>query len=195
MHKRILSASVLVQKETNFTEFRFHPGINILWGADAEDIVLTLVGIFGGMPPLNGKAEIQWNADASLFVDIIDGACGVEKASTQGGSAAQLVKDFHKQRFLSFRNYTHILNGARLLAGISGASDLLLNKLREVLAAEDDRPLFIINFLERLDEAVDISIILTKLAATGRQVFIAVPHYYEIKALEEMPYVTIIRTL
>ena len=89
MNKGILSASVSVQKEAPFTELRFHPGINILWGADAEDVVLTLAGIFGGIPSLNGKAEIQWDADALLFVHIIDGACGVEKANVQRGRAAQ----------------------------------------------------------------------------------------------------------
>ncbi len=195
MCKRVLSASVSVRKETPFTELRFHPGINILWGADAEDIVLTLAGIFGGIPPLNGKAEIQWDAGTSLFVHIIDGACGAEKASTQRGSAAKLVKEFHKRRFLNFRNCRHILNGARLPAGISGASALLLRKLRDALANEDDLPLFVYNFLERLDEAIDLQPIFEALSATGRQVFIAVPHYFEIKTLEEIPYDTAIHTL
>lgn len=108
MHKRILSASVSVRKETSFTEFQFLPGINILCGADAEDIVFTLAGIFGGMPPKNGKAEIQWCADTSLFVDIIDGACGIEDAITHCKNTAQLVKDFHKQRYLYFGNAKHI---------------------------------------------------------------------------------------
>ena len=36
MNKGIQSASVSVQKEAPFTELRFHPGINILWGADAK---------------------------------------------------------------------------------------------------------------------------------------------------------------
>ena len=190
MNKGIQSASVSAQKEAPFTELRFHPGINILWGADAEDVVLTLAGILGGIPSLNGKAEIQWDADALLFVNIIDGACGVEKVSDQRGRAAQLVKEFHKQRFLNFRNCRHILNGTRLPAGISGASALLLRKLRDALTNEDDLPLFVCNFLERLDEAVDIGEILKALATTGRQIFIAVPHSYQIKISEEMPYDT-----
>ena len=111
----------------------------------------------GGTPPKNGKAELRWHTDASLFVSIKD--------------------------------------GAHLPTGISGASELLRVKLMDVVSQKDDRPLFVINFLERLDEAVDLHPIFEVLLATGRQVFIAVPHYYEIKALEEMPYVTIIRTL
>ena len=44
------------------------------------------------------------------------------------------------------------------------------------------------NFFERLDEAVDLQPITEALNATGRQVFIAVPHYYNMKQMEEMPY-------
>lgn len=68
------------------------------------------------------------------------------------------------------------------------------NALQSVAGRNDDFPLLLWDFLERLDEAVDIRPILQALNATGRQVFIAVPHYYEIKTGEKMPYVTIIRT-
>ena len=195
MHKRVLSASVSAQKEPPFTEFRFYSGINILRGADAEDIVLTLAGIFGGMSPLNGKVEILWNADASLFVSIKDEACGVEKVITSSQNTARLVKEFHKQRFLNFRNCTHILDGARLPAGISGASALLLTKLSDALANEDDLPLFVCNFLERLDEAVNLQPIWEALNATGRQVFIAVPHYDETEKMEGKQYVTTVHNV
>lgn len=188
MHKSILSASVSCQKETPFTEFHFHPGVNILWGADAEDIVLTLASIFGRMSPKNGKAEIQRNTDTSLSVSITDGVCGVDSIRTLGGGAAQLVKDFHKQRFLNFDNRTLIFDCSDLPAGFLGASDLLLKKLGDTLRQEDDRPLFVCNFLEQLDEAVDLKSVFKALTATGRQVFIAVPHYYNMKQLEEMPY-------
>ena len=72
---------------------------------------------------------------------------------------------------------------------------MLLAKLHDTLAKEDDCPLFVCNFLERLDETVDLKTIFEALNATGRQVFISVPHYYEIKTLEEMPYDTAIHTL
>ena len=188
MHRRILSVSVSTQKETPSPEFQFHPGINILWGKNAEDVVLTLAGICGGMSPKNRKAEIQWNTDASLFISITDGACGVEKVKRKHGNVDQLVKDFHKYRYLNFRNTAHILDGTQLPAGISGSVELLLKKLRDVLTTEDDRPLFLCNFLERLDEAVDLQPIFEALNATGRQVFIAVPHYYKIEKLEGKEY-------
>lgn len=195
MHKRILSASVSAQEGTPAPEFLFHPRINILWGEISEDIVLTLAGVFGGNPTKDGKATIQWHTGDVIFVNVTDGACGVEGTGTQCQNTAQLIKDFHKYRFLNYRKCTHIWDCAQLLVGISGASDLLLKKLRTVPDKKDAQPLFLCNFLERLDEAIDLQPLFKALLATGRQVFIAVPHYYEIKTLEEMPHVTIIRIL
>ena len=87
-----------------------------------------------------------------------------------------------------------IFNGAVLPAGFAGAGDLLLRQLQEILATADDRPLYILNFLERLDESVDPRPMIEALNATGRPIFLAVPPYYPINTLEELPYVTFIRT-
>lgn len=188
MSKQILLASVSVQGGLPATEFRFGPGIHVLWGNHAEDVLLTLAGIFSGFPPKNAKAEVQWSTDVSLSVSVTDGACFVDTVRKQRGSPAQLAKAFHKQRFLCCRNCAHILDGSRLSAGTSGASDLLLEKLNATITQKDARPLFICNFFERLDEAVDLQSIFEALNATGRQVFIAVPRYYNIKNLEEKGY-------
>lgn len=132
---KILSASVSVPGRADAMEFQFQPGINILWGQNAEHIVRELAGI------------------------------------------------------------APILDGSRLPDGFDSASDLLLKKLRETIGREDNRPLFVCNFLERLDEAVDLHPIFQTLNATGRQVFIAVPHYYEINTLEELYHDTAIHPL
>ena len=132
---KILSASVSVPKGTDTMVFQFHPGINILWGPDAEQILRELAGI-------------------SPFVD-----------------------------------------GSRLPDGFDSAGDLLLKKLRETLAKADARPLFICGFLERLDEAVDLCPIFKALNATGRQVFIAAPHYYKLNTWEEIYHDAAIHTL
>lgn len=126
-------------------EFRFHPGINILCGRNAEDVILALAGMTLCFPDL--------------------------------------------------RDHAHLLDGRRLPAGVAGASDLLQKKLREAIDRKDDRPLFVYDFLERLDEAVDLQPVFEALLATQRQMIIAVPQYYNIKALEEMPYETAIHTL
>ena len=132
---KILSASVSVPGGADAVEFQFHPGINILWGQNAEHIVRELAGT------------------------------------------------------------TPIVDGSRLPDGFDSASVLLLKKLRETIDKGDDRPLFVCNFLERLDEAVDLHPIFHSLKATGRQVFIAVPHYYIINTWEELFYDTAIHTL
>ena len=193
MHKRILSATVSIQEETPVMEFS--PGINIFCGQNAEDILLTLAGIFGGMPPKVFQAALHWQNGVTFFVSGEDGHVFVNNVKKEQGDSAQLMKNFHKQCFLNFRDYSHILDGAKLPAGTSGASERLLKKLRDTLAQKDDRPLFVFNFLERLDEAVDLQTVFEALNATRRQVFIAVPHYYKIRELEGMSYDTRIYTL
>lgn len=195
MCKRILSASVSVQAGKQAQKLRFTSEINILCGQNAEDAVLSLTGIFGGMPPKSFQAVLNWQDDAILFVSGYNGCVFVDAIKNKKKDPAQLTKEFHKQRFLNFRNTAHLLDGTHLPAGTSGASNLLLMKLRDILAKEDDRPLFVCNFLERLDEAIELQPIFEAMNATGRQVFIAVPQYYNIKQLEEMPYDTAIHAL
>lgn len=159
----------------------FSSGINILYGQDGEDVLLTLAGIFGGMPKKSFEAALQWRDGVTLFVSGEDGHVFADNIKIQRGDPARLMKDFHKHRFLNFNNKKHILDGSQLSVGFSGASDLLLKKLEDALAHKDDCPLFICGFLERLDEAVDLQPIFKALNATGRQAFIAVPHYYKME--------------
>ena len=188
MCKRILSACVSVQEGVPPAEFRFCHRINILFGQNAEDVVLTLAGVFGGVPPQSFHAALNWKDDTTLFVSGYDGRVFVDSIENKQGDPVRLMKCFYKHRFLNFRKNAHLLDGSRLHAGTSGTGDLLLEKSNATLAKEDDCPLFICNFLERLDEAIDLHPIWEALLATGRQIFIAVPHYYNMKQLEEMPY-------
>lgn len=190
MHKRILSAVVGTGEDA--TVMDFFPVINILCGYAAEETLATLAGIFGGMSPKAFRAEIHWKKGVTLFVSGEDGRVFVNKVKKERGNPAQLIKTFHKYRFLNFKNSTHVLDGSQLPAGTSGASELLLKRLEDTLKQKDESPLFVCNFLERLDEAVDLQPIFEALNATGRQVFIAVPHYYK---MEEMNYGTAIYTL
>ena len=57
----------------------------------------------------------------------------------------------------------------------------------------DDRPLFIYDFFDRIDDAEDLTTWLNDLAALGRQVFIAVGKNYPTEKLE-YPSVQIIKT-
>ena len=195
MYKRILYASVSVQEEEQARDLRFDSGINILRGQNAEDAVLTLAGIFGGMPPKSFQAVLNWRDDAILLVSGYEGCVFVDGIKNEKTDPAQLLKEFHKQRFLTFRNTAHLLDGTQLPAGTSGTTNLLLAKLHDTLVKEDDCPLFVCNFLERLDETVDLKTIFDALNATGRQVFVAVPHYYKIEKLEGKQYVTTVHNI
>ena len=58
----------------------------------------------------------------------------------------------------------------------------VLIKTANITSRDDDRPIFIYSYFDRLDEAIDITLILDKLASLGRQVFISVcSGYPEIK--------------
>lgn len=58
----------------------------------------------------------------------------------------------------------------------------VLFKTANITSRDDDRPIFIYDYFDRLDEAIDITPILDKLASLGRQVFISVcSGYPEIK--------------
>lgn len=141
MAKKILSATV---GET----IRFCPGINILQGENAKALALTLAGIFGGIPPQNGKAELLWDT-ARITISVADGTCTVDAA--EGKNIPQIVKDFHKQRFLHFKNQRHIVK-----------------KIPEEIQI-DDRPLFVMDF-----DGEDMHTVFAPLVAAGRQVFVVV---------------------
>lgn len=143
MAKKILSATVGEM-------MHFSPGINILQGENAKALALTLAGIFGGIPPQNGKADILWDT-ARLAVSIADGTCTVDRA--KGKNVPQIVKNFHKQRFLHFRNRDHIFYE-------------IPEKLKEL---KDDRPLFVMDF-----DGEDMHTVFAPLVAAGRQVFVVV---------------------
>ena len=50
----------------------------------------------------------------------------------------------------------------------------VLVKTSDISFCEDDRPIFIYDYFDRLDEAIDIAPVLEKLSSLGRQVFISV---------------------
>ena len=52
------------------------------------------------------------------------------------------------------------------------------------ITSYDDRPVFIYDYFDRLDEATDITPVLNKLSSLGRQVFIAVCANYPIEKMK-----------
>ena len=58
-----------------------------------------------------------------------------------------------------------------------------LERLRADSARNDDRPIFLFQILDRIDEAVDITPLLDALASLGRQVFLSVGARYPMEKL------------
>lgn len=58
----------------------------------------------------------------------------------------------------------------------------VLIKTADIDVCDDDRPIFIYDYFDRLDQAIDMTPVLDKLASLGRQVFVSVcADYPEIK--------------
>ena len=58
-----------------------------------------------------------------------------------------------------------------------------LESVKEETAKGDKRPIYIFNFFERIDEAVDVTPFLDELASFGRQVFVSVTENYPTEKL------------
>lgn len=220
MHSRITSASVRECRTDRILDIRPSPQINFLQGRDAEGFLLALAGLFGGLPgncfhsmeEYEVRANVVWidNLSGKLCACCSKGEQAVWVQSvedTKSGLSAnspQKMKAILKRRFRNGTNTTHIFDNKSRSGNceLLGESDETLRRFSVFLeetrlrsALGDIRPLFLYNFLERLDEAVDIGEILKALATIGRQVFIAASHSYQIKTLEDMPYDTAIHTL
>lgn len=214
MSRKILSASVSVRDGIPAAKIRPTPGINILRGEYAEDIFWAIAGIFDVYPKKTPsliaayiQAEIQW-PDGVIY-GVTGGECGgepriyldyIKMSGHTIGDKRRLAKRFCKRRFLDAGNRRCTFEGKiQSCTNPTGESDLRLGEfyrfLQAVVPQEKGRPLFLCNFLERLDESVDLRPVFEVLNSTGRQVFIAVPHYYNTTPLEEMPYETTIHSL
>ena len=60
----------------------------------------------------------------------------------------------------------------------------ILIKTADIVPCEDDLPIFIYDYFDRLDESIDIAPELDKLSSLGRQVFIAVCSNYPLERLK-----------
>lgn len=80
-----------------------------------------------------------------------------------------------------------LFDGRHAPKACMGESDALLVGFHSFLATQqDNRTLFLCDFLERLDESIDLNPIFDALIATGKQVFIALPHTYPIERINAL---------
>lgn len=205
----------LIREYSTGRSLEWKPGrqINLIRCKDPENYLLALAGLFGGLPEncfcereeYEVKAAVAWTdglsctlgarfskEEKAVWVHSID-----DTKSGLSAHSPEKVKSIHKRRFRNGTNTTHIFDNRTKSGNLDrlGESDetlrrfqLFLQEAQRCSMLGDMRPLFLYSFLERLDEAVDLHPIFNALTATGRQVFIAVPHYYNRNIQEEIPY-------
>ena len=205
----------LIREYSTGRSLEWKPGgqINLIQCKDLDKYLLALAGLFGDLPENCFHSVEEYEVKAAVvWTDGLSCTLGArfskeEKAvwvysvdDTKSGLAMpspERVKAIHKRRFRNGSNTTHIFDNRSKPGSFDalGESDETLRQFQLFLKGTqrrsmlgDTRPLFLYNFLERLDEAVDLQPIFEALNATGRQVFVAVPHYYEIEKLEGKEY-------
>ena len=205
MNKTILSANIQVHGQKNSLHIHPGPRINVLTGEYAEQALWSLAQMLDLSPhptelPICG--EVQWPDGTVYGIRMADRtAICVDYIKPVGArDCRSLVKRFHKRWFLEPQKEGCIFDGTCIdRSQPTGEGKLLLKAFdafcQSLSHSKGGKPLFLCNFLERLDESVDLCPIFEALAATGRQVFIAVSPSYPTKALEELPYETTVHSL
>lgn len=197
MYRVLLSATV----ETKAASIPLTPGaeINVLRGENAEAVFWLTAGLFDifsvektPLPAAFLRAKIRWPGEVVYSVsghDLQGKLClCVDYVHNSTAGREHLIKCFHKQRFPDARVSGDLFDGQHIDKTLPmGESDLILAAfhrfVQKIPQQENGRPLFLCNFLERLDAAVELTPIFQALQATGRQVFILLSPTYPPQAL------------
>lgn len=200
MARIILSAFLSMPADKSTIEVKPSPGVNILCGNNAEEIFWSLAGIVDiyssdhSQTPTTVTAEVRWPEGVTYGVTgkasegrnqmVVDYVKGVGEEDPR-----YLVKRLHKQRYRDVRDSFCLFNGCRLdNPNMLSESDAILASFHDFIEKLPDqkngRPVFLLNFLERLDRAVDILPFFKELATTGRQAFVLIPDNCTIPNIE-----------
>ena len=200
MARIILSASVSIQEENSMVQIRPSPGVNILCGNNAEDIFWSLASIVDIYSSDRSQVYTTVNAELRWSDGVIYGVYGkvrdaknhmvVDYVKGLGEEDPRyLVKRLHKQRYRDVRDSLCLFNGCLLdNSRMLGESEAILEAfhsfIERVPVQKNGRPLFLCNFLERLDGSVDLLPLLDELAILNRQAFILLPEGCSIEHME-----------
>lgn len=189
MSRYIISASITRSAESPTLQITPGSQINILQGEHSQEILLALASVFENLPRTSGgtafvDAAMEWQRGIIFHIHSDDSAVSVNRVKfLDCGSipVSSLVKGYHKKRFEDAGYASCIFDGNLISKDLS-----LFEALRAFIRInQDDRPLFLYHFAERLDQETDLHAALSMLATTGRQVFIAIPYDYQQNALED----------
>lgn len=145
----------------------------------ALDLIRELIGDYGAQNDPDCIDDGCFVVHADIEIDNKNyGVCYIRNADFMGDYRLAVNFEPNSIRF-SEDDASEFIHKCNERGGDN--SNVLLNTA-DVILCDDDRPIFIYDCFDRLDEAIDITPILERLASLDRQIFISVcSGYPEIK--------------
>jgi hypothetical protein len=143
------------------------------------DLIREVIGDYGSIENPNRIDDGRFVVHADIEIDSKNyAACYIRNADFIGDN--RLAVNFGPDS-IRFSNDDTNEFVKKCNAHHINATNILV-KTANIESSTDDRPIFIYEYFDRIDEAVDITPVLDRLASLGRQVFISVCSAYpEIK--------------
>lgn len=177
-HFQITSASTLN------IEFATTAPICVLRGRYSDlalDLMRELIGDYGAQNDPDRVDDGRFVIHADIEMDNKNyNVCYIRNADFMGDN--RLAVNFVPNSIRFSEDDTHEFV-AKCNERDTDDSNVLI-KTADISSCEDDRPIFIYDYFDRLDEAIDITPILDDLSALGRQVFISVCAGYPCKKMK-----------
>ena len=122
--------------------------------------------------------------DQSFFVGVCDGDHFSAEKTAATLSKLRKLKSDERNSYSFLNKYVENENNLSECDYNIANFNRFIEIVKEETESGDDRPIYIFNFFERLDEATDITPFIETLASLGRQVFVGVSNTYPIERFE-----------
>lgn len=147
----------------------------------ALDLMRELIGNFGAENDPDRVDDGRFVIHTDIEIDSKNySVCYIRNADLMGDN--RLAANFEPNSIRFSEEDTYEFVNKCNERGTDNSNVLI--KTANINPCDDDRPIFIYDYFDRLDEAIDITPTLDKLSSLGRQVFIAVCSNYPIKKLK-----------
>jgi hypothetical protein len=145
----------------------------------ALDLMRELIGDCGVQNDPDRVDDGRFVIHADIEMDNKNySVCYIRNADFMGDN--RLAVNFEPNRVRFSEDDTREFLGKCNVRDVNDANVLV--RTADIEPSTDDRPIFIYEYFDRLDESIDITPILDNLVSLGRQIFISVcPNYPEVK--------------
>ena len=158
--------------------------ICVLHGRYSElvlDLMRELIGDFGAQNDPDRVDDGRFVLHADIEMDSKNyNICYIRNADFMGDN--RLAVNFEPNSIRFSEDDTHEFVNKCNARDVDNHNVLI--KTADVASCADDRPIFIYDYFDRLDEAIDIMPILDRLSYLGRQIFVAVCPNYPVEKLK-----------